>query len=275
MQKVEFHGLSDRGARPENQDQFLIAELSKSLLVRQTSLSETDHSRLLGRTQGALFVVADGMGGMGGGGVASTVAVTTLTQYFLNVMPWFFGLAEAHADELRSVLGRALARCAEEVRRASQAPGAHAQMGTTLTMAYLLWPRVFVVHVGDTRCYLFRPPDLKPVTRDHTVARKLADEHVLSEEQAARSSWRDVLWQAVGGGTEELQPEVYGLSLQEGDSLLLCTDGLSKEVEDDEIAAELASGAPASEICGRLVGRATASDKSDNVTVVVVRFPRA
>jgi serine/threonine protein phosphatase PrpC len=266
--RIECHAVSDRGrVRTTNEDQFLVGDLARTLLIGQTSLSREDHSRLVGDPLGKLLVVADGMGGMGGGSLASSVAVDTLVGYVLNAMPWFFGLDEKRQDDLADELKAAVERCQAAVERAAGED--HAPMGTTLTMAYVLWPRAYVLHVGDSRCYVFRAGHVLQVTRDQTMAQRLADSGVLDGKQAAESSWKDVLWSAIGGGESELAPEVYKVHLEAGDALLLCTDGLTKHVGDDEIAAVLAGHASAEDACVKLVGLAKAAGGSDNVTVAV------
>jgi protein phosphatase len=145
-------------------------------------------------------------------------------------------------------------------------------MGTTLTMAYLLWPRLYVVHAGDSRCYLLRGNRLEQVTRDHTVAQRLVDEGALSAADAEQSRWSHVLYNCVGGGTHEIKPEVYRARVEPGDALLLCSDGLSKVVPDETIRQELARRQGAEQTCRRLVDLANEAGGPDNVTAVVARF---
>jgi serine/threonine protein phosphatase PrpC len=130
----------------------------------------------------------------------------------------------------------------------------------------------YVVHAGDSRCYLFRGGHAHQVTRDQTIAQRLADARVLTPDQARESSWRNVVWSAVGGGTDGLHTEVYKLDLEPRDVLLLCTDGLTKHVADDEIASVLGNGSSAEETCRRLVGMANEAGGTDNITVAVAAF---
>jgi protein phosphatase len=104
------------------------------------------------------------------------------------------------------------------------------------------------------------------------MAQRLADEKVLTPEQAQESSWRDVLWSAVGGGAEELAPEVYRVDLERGDALVLCTDGLTKHVGDEEIASVMRTRTSAEDACRRLVGGAYEAGGTDNVTVAIAAF---
>jgi serine/threonine protein phosphatase PrpC len=148
-------------------------------------------------------------------------------------------------------------------------------MGTTLTMAYLLWPRLYVVHAGDSRCYLLRQGGLRQITKDHTVAQQLVERGAMTPEQAEQSRWSHVLWNCIGGGTRELNPDVYRATLQLGDSLLLCTDGLNKCVPDEAIQEVLAREGTAEDACRRLVALAHDHGGPDNVTVVVAHFREA
>src|SRR5436190_381940 len=140
--KMDCYGLTDRGhERETNEDQFLVADLSKSMLVHQTSLSHEDHTRLFGGSQGKLLLVADGMGGLTGGRQASALAVEGIANYVLNTMPWFFRLRADHEDDLSDELRAALEACQRRVEVAAAARPERRRMGTTLTLAYLLWPR--------------------------------------------------------------------------------------------------------------------------------------
>jgi protein phosphatase len=274
--KMDCFGMTDIGrVREVNEDQFLVADLSKSMLIHQTSLSHEDHTRLFGGSQGQLLVVADGMGGHRAGRQASSLAVETLTRYLLETMPWFFRLSWRQESDLKEELRAGLEECQRQIERAAAADPARRGMGTTLTLAYLLWPRLYVVHAGDSRCYLLRDGRLHQFTHDHTVAQRLVDQGVLPAEEADESRWSHVLWNCVGGNSHELNPEVYKATLRLGDTLLLCTDGLSKCVPEKQIQQILEAGRPAEETCGRLITAANAAGGPDNVTVVVARFQEA
>jgi len=273
--KMDCYGLTDVGeVRPMNEDQFLIADLNKSMLIHQTSLSHEDHTRLFGSSQGKLLLVADGVGGESGGKQASTLVVEALAHHVLNAMPWAQHLDAGHPDpdeELRA----ALEACQRRLEAAAGRDPGRQRMGTTLTMAYLLWPRLYVVHAGDSRCYLMRGGRLEQVTTDHTVAQQLVEAGQLAPEQAEGSRWSHVLYKCVGGGSHELNPDVYKATLHVGDSLLLCTDGLTNVVSDDQIRDVLGRGEGAAEACRRLVTLAKAGGGPDNITVVVAHFREA
>lgn len=269
--EIDCYGLTDRGkSRRANEDQFLIAGLSKAMLVQQTSLSIEDQTRLLGGIQGKLLVVADGMGGAVGGERASYVAVSALTHYVLNTMSWFFRLDTGLEEELQRELRQGLERCQ---RALEQDPGRREGMGTTVTMAYVRWPELHVVHAGDSRCYLHRRGQLTQLTRDHTVAQQLVEGGDLTPERAEESPMAHVLWNAVVvGGESDLSPEVHRFQLEQGDTLILCTDGLTKHVDDPDIARQVARGQPADKLVQALVDAALHGGGSDNVTVIAARF---
>jgi protein phosphatase len=271
--KMDCYGLTDVGKKREsNQDQFLFADLSRSMLVHQTSLHLDEHTRLFGGSQGKLFLVADGMGGHAAGERASTLAVDTIARYVLNTMPWFLRLREGNEDDLKEELKAAMERCQERIEDEASAHAEREGMGTTLTLAYLLWPRLYVVHAGDSRCYLLRGSRLEQITRDHTVAQQLVDQGAITPEAAEGSRWSHMLWNCIGGGSRELSPEVYKTTLAVGDTLLLCTDGLTKCVPDAPLVEVLSRGQNAEETCRQLVDEANAAGGPDNITVVVAHF---
>jgi len=269
---VDWFGLTDVGrVRQNNEDQFLTADLSKSMLVVQSSLPDGGENGRFGVHHGKLLLVADGMGGIAGGEVASGVAVQAVSQYVLNTMPWFFRVQDGREGELEDELKTALEACQRSVEAAAGS-GRLKKMGTTLTMAYLLWPRLYVVHAGDSRCYLFRGGKGHQITRDHTVAQQMVDRGLMSPEEAEESRWSHALWKCIGAGAHELNPDVYKATLEPGDTILLCTDGLSKYLPADRISRVLQKGGSAEEAARALVDAANETGGDDNVTVVVARL---
>jgi serine/threonine protein phosphatase PrpC len=271
--KMDCYGLTNTGQkRPENEDQFLIADLNKSMLIHQTSLSHEDHTRLFGGSQGKLLLVADGMGGHADGQRASALAVQTLSNYVLNTMPWFYRLPECPGADMEEELKSALEECQRQVESAGEVEPSRRKMGTTLTLAYLLWPRLYVVHAGDSRCYLLRQSRLEQITHDHTVAQQMVDRGALNPADVEGSRFSHMLWNCIGGGSHDLNPDVYKAGLKIGDTLLLCSDGLSKVVSPADIREVLARPISAEAACEELVTRANAAGGPDNITVVVAHF---
>lgn len=268
-------GLTDRGrVRSRNEDQFLVADLDKALRVRSTSIPEDLYGSLGGKEHGKLFLVADGMGGQAGGDIASSVVVETLARYVLHTMPWFFRLDAAGEDDLEQQLRAALSACREEVATVAKSSGLR-DMGTTLTLGYLMWPRLYVVHVGDSRAYLCRGGEARQLTTDHTVAQRMVEKGLMTPEQAAESRWGHALVRCVSAGSPEPEADVVKVKLATGDALLFCTDGLSKYLDPAAIAAALSKGEPAEATARALVAAANDAGGSDNVTVVVVRTREA
>src|SRR5690349_13066619 len=191
---ADLFGLTHPGqVRDSNEDQFLIAELSKSLLIVQTSLAQDDHTRLFGGPPGKLLLVADGMGGVRGGQRASRLVVETVVRYVLDTMHWFFRLQLGEESDLIEELRSGLVACQKAVEASAAAHPEHDRMGTTLTVAYVLWPRAYLIHAGDSRAYLFRGGELQQVTRDHTVAQRMVDQGVLTPEAAENTRWAHTL----------------------------------------------------------------------------------
>jgi protein phosphatase len=272
--RPDVFGSTDIGRiRTRNEDHFLIGDLDRWMMVRQTSLPMDDHTAWMGGTQGTLLMVADGMGGHGSGDIASSVAVDAFARHLIYVMPWFLHIDRNHETELVQNLRSALERCQTELRRVAAADQrVDSKMGTTLTIAYVMWPTLYVVHAGDSRCYIYRAGRLHQLTTDHTLEQRLRDTQVLRDDEPGAAQFHHILCNVVGGGTDELLAEVRRAALAPGDQVLLCTDGLHGLVPDDEISAVLASAGSSGEACERLIAAANRAGGRDNATVVVARF---
>lgn len=268
--RIDAAGLTDTGrARPVNEDAFLIATLQRSLVVHDASPAA--RGWFAGEPAGTLLVVADGMGGQGGGDIASKVGVDTVVTYLLNCMPWKTlpsNTARSSLTGVRDELSSALVAGDETVKSAGAHSGAP-HMGTTLTMAFVLWPNLYIAHVGDSRCYLLRSGKLERLTTDHTLAQQLAE--VSSEPVEATSHLHHVLWNCLGGSDDLPRPEVTKRELRLGDVLLLCSDGLTKHVEDARITALLATNEPCAARAKNLVDLANRGGGTDNITALVAQ----
>jgi protein phosphatase len=271
MVKVDVAALSHKGkVRPNNEDNFLVVRFGRFLETVLTSLPDGEVPGEFGDT-GYGMVVADGMGGMAGGEVASRLAIKLLLNLVLDTPDWIMGRDESDADE---VIRRAVSRFGavneaiiEEARRRPRLAG----MGTTLTMAASLGADLVIAHVGDSPAYLARGGKLRKLTRDHTVAQELADEaRVPVEDVPAR--FQHVLTHAIGIEETGSDPDIGRFQLADRDCLLLCTDGLTDMVDDAAIALELKRGASAADSCQALIDLALKGGGHDNVTVVVARY---
>jgi PPM family protein phosphatase len=270
--RIDAAGLTDTGrARPVNEDSFLIATLQRSLVVHDASPAA--RGWFTGEPAGTLLVVADGMGGQGGGDVASKVGVDTVVTYLLNCMPWKTLPAGQAAPRsslpgVRDALSSALVAGDETVKTAGVQTGAP-HMGTTLTMAFVLWPNLYIAHVGDTRCYLLRSGQLQRLTTDHTVAQQIAE--ISAKPVEASSHLHHVLWNCLGGSDEQPRPEVARRELKLGDVLLLCSDGLTKHLDDQRINQVLGAGGACAARAAKLVELANQAGGSDNITALVAQ----
>ncbi len=266
---IETHGRSDPGrVRENNEDSFIFANLHRTMEVEGTSLPMETPGTLQGQLQSTLLLVADGMGGEEAGDRASRMAVETYVDYILNLMPWFYRLDELHGGDLANVLRAGVARCEATIQEYQQAVPGRGRMGTTLTMAWVLWPNLYIVHAGDSRCYLLREGKLQQITKDHTVAQLMADQGKTDAQQ-----YGHVLWNAVGADANTpVKPEVTKHELQFGDYLMLCSDGLYDMVDDAKILQLMLAPSSAREATKQLINAALEGGGEDNVTTVVARF---
>jgi serine/threonine protein phosphatase PrpC len=238
--------------------------------VRKTnedSLAVLDSVGLEGLADG-LFVVADGMGGYAGGETASRLTVETVPAVVREV------LAESDGrdapDTLAEALRESIAAANEEVWKRARAHPETRRMGTTCVAALVARGQAAIGNVGDSRIYLLRGGELTQLTNDHSLVQEHVRQGELTAEEARRSRFRNVITRAIGIANA-VQPDVDRIELQEGDTLLLCTDGLTNMVREPEIARLLAQTADAQETSERLVEAALRGGGEDNVTAVVVR----
>jgi serine/threonine protein phosphatase PrpC len=271
---VTAFGVTDKGkVRPINEDQFLIAELTKAMRVQQTSLREPKLQ--VGEERAHLFLVADGMGGHRAGERASALAVAAIEQFTLNSFRWFFGSDSSDAERIlaqfQAAIRHADARILEEAAEHPELRG----MGTTVTMAFHLGAQLCVIHVGDSRAYLYRDQELYQLTEDHTVVADMVRSGTLRPDEAAGHRLRHSITNVVGGPELGVKVEARALEVHDGDRLLLCTDGLTEMVTNETIAATLQTEPAAEPAAKKLLARADEGDASDNITLIVVGFDAA
>jgi len=268
---VRSFGLTDPGrVRAVNEDQFLIAALLKALQVERTSLPQPKIQHSSNRSY--LFVVADGMGGHAGGEQASALAIHSVESFILETFKWFAQFKAREEDQVlgdfQRALGQANARILAEAAERPELGG----MGTTLTLAYSLNDVLFVAHVGDSRCYLSRNRALYRLTSDHTLLEDMVRQGTLSAEEATNHRWRHVITNVVGGNDPQVKVELHKLHLETGDVVLLCSDGLTGMLPEQEIGRALQAEADPEQTCRLLVDRANQAGGRDNITVVVAQF---
>jgi protein phosphatase len=268
---VEIAGLTHTGKiRTNNEDNFLVIRFGRFLQTMLTSLPEGHLQPDHGLT-GYGMVVADGMGGMAAGEVASRLALTLLVDLVLETPDWILSHDEPHVDE---VIARAIQRfdrvnqsVLEQARRQPWLTG----MGTTLTMALSLGANVLIAHVGDSPVYLLRQGELHRLTRDHTMAQHMAREGRIPVYDIP-PRFRHMLTNAIGVREDTSEPDIRRVSLENEDRLLLCTDGLTDMVDDAAIGSLLNRGERSQEACRALVDMALERGGRDNVTVVVATY---
>ena len=263
--RIDAVGLSHTGkVRSANEDHFAIMVLHRSIQLRSTNLQDTTILDRLRRPEVNILVVADGVGGAIGGKLASGVAVRSVVEYLAEAVGCVQDFDVDREQTFLDHLSRAVERGHDRLKAMFQAQGGPA---TTLTMVTVVWPRAYVVHVGDSRGYYLRNRTLKQFTRDQTMGDYLVDIGAVTEQHAQKAGLYNVLSSAVGG---DLVPSVGVVDLTEGDTLLLCSDGLTKHVPDERIAQLLGTNDPET-AAQSLIDAALEGGGSDNVTVVVAR----
>jgi PPM family protein phosphatase len=270
--QLDVGALSHPGhCRANNEDHFLVTRMGRTLQTLITSLPAGDVPE---RTEEVnyVMVVADGMGGHAAGEVASRMAISALVSLALDVPDWIFKVDEDHAPEIerrsRTYVQMVGAMLVERGQRDPALRG----MGTTLTAVRSLGRELLITHVGDSRAYLLRAGALHRLTRDHTYAQLLVDTGHLEAAEVAGSRHRHVLTNALGGSSEDVQVDIDRLRLENGDRVLLCSDGLTDLVDDATITTILLEATRSSDACERLVQRALDSGGGDNVTVIVAAY---
>lgn len=268
---VDVFGLTHVGmVRSENQDCFLVASLHKSMQVHHTNLPEAELGELRSPSRGYVFLVADGVGGVPGGQDASRTALSAIVDYVLQAMDLYVQLDPDVEPQFLAQLQRSVEQSHEVVRMAGEADVSHAGMATTLTMVCIRWPRGYLVHVGDSRCYMLRDGELMLLTKDQTMAQAMVDAGTLSPDQAEESNLKHVLYSAIGALRAE--PMTYSTTLRHSDIMMLCSDGITKHVSDEEIRDHLAACTSAEATAKALVDLALDRGGSDNTTVVIGRI---
>lgn len=265
--RFECSGKTDIGKqRRLNQDQFLIAQLHKSLQILRSSV-EFDSTEVFGQSMGTVMFVADGMGGANAGEVASQIAIKNTTDFLLNSMHWLFHPTESDTQRFVDDLRSAAIFSHNAVRADSETDPNHRGMGTTLTLAYLVWPMLYVLHVGDSKCYIQNKNGLTQLTKDQTLAQVLYDSGGLDTASVEESPYSHVLVSAIGidGDPDAV---VYRTRLEPNDRILLCSDGVNAHLSDEEISKIISSEISCDEICNRLIATANERGGRDNITAV-------
>ena len=241
---MEYWGLSDIGkVRAQNQDAFRIEQLDRHTI---------------------LAVVCDGMGGAKSGNIASRLAIDVFVAEVKNSYKPSMN-QEQVSQLLRSALDLANVTVYEQARQFEEFAG----MGTTLVAALLCGKNATIINVGDSRCYHITSSDIRQITVDHSVVQMMVDRGELTAEEARNYPGRNLITRAVG--TEPtVESDIFAIWVERGEALLLSSDGLHNEVEDQEILFEVVHGVNNDNCCQRLLDIANMRGSPDNVTTVLV-----
>jgi serine/threonine protein phosphatase PrpC len=268
--EVDAHGVTHQGkVRKDNQDHFLLCSLRKQLVVRLSSIPEAEGLNSESERLASLAMVADGVGGAAGGETASRLTLEAVTRYVTRVMQCYYGSLPHEGEDLSGALEEAARQCHAELLRRGDQDFDVRGMATTLTLYLSVWPRAYLLQVGDSRCYLLRGDELIQITRDQTMAQDMVDLGIMKAEDAAGTRLAHTLTSAIGG--IQNHPKVTRFDMDWGHVLLLCSDGLTRHVSDERIREVLRSMSSAKQACETLLQDALDGGGSDNVTIVVGR----
>ena len=268
--EIDAWGLTHPGnVRDQNQDHFFVGSLARGIAVDATSIDESDASVLHLDRMASLGLVADGVGGRAGGEEAARRAV----QELVSSVSRFFHRARYEESEDPEIFSRLLHEAALSVHeglvRETERRGGSKAPATTLTLFLGLWPHAYLLQVGDSRCYIYQNGALTQISQDQTLAQELVDRGVLVRSAADRSQWANVLSSAIGG--DQAVPVVTRVTRDWGTVVLLCSDGLTKHVSNEQIEHRLSSMTSARQVAEQLLQDALDGGGTDNVTVVVGR----
>ena len=240
---MQIWGLTDPGnIRQQNQDTYEIVSFG--------------HDR-------ALMIVCDGMGGAKSGNIASSMAAETFVAEVRRCQKLATG-----TERVISILKGALELANQAVYEHSGLSDDYSGMGTTLVAAFLLRNTAVVINVGDSRAYHFTREDVRLITRDHSMVAYMVERGELTQEQAKLHPGKNVITRAVG--TEpEVEGDIFTCRLRRDECILLCSDGLSNEMADQEMLFEVVHGLSKSDCCQRLLHIAKNRGAPDNVTVTL------
>jgi protein phosphatase len=250
---LEAHGVSDRGRRrSHNEDSFRV-DLDRGLLM-----------------------VADGMGGHAAGEVASAIAIKSIGEFIQlsneNAdITWPFGFDPELSFEC-NVLRSAITLAHRQVKQAAEEKDEYVGMGTTIVCALVRDDKVHIANVGDSRAYLFRNGELVQITEDHTWIAEQVRGGILAPHEVRSHPWRNVVTRALGS-RPQADIDVASFELRHADVLLLCSDGLSSMIDDQEIHRVLLKHSADLDLTGKaLIEAANVAGGEDNITVVLARF---
>lgn len=265
--EIDVCGLTHRGrVRSENADHFLIASFHRAMQVHNSSIPSNAFPALSADSRGYVFLVADGVGAFAQAANGSARAIRSVAQYLTDMSEVTLPSDPAREEEIVTRARAAFSEAHETLLQLDE-QGVQGSAVTTLTMLIAIWPRAFVVHAGDSRAYRLRDGVLTQLTTDQTMAQAMVDSGAMTRDSAEVSPLKHVLVSALG--SSQVDPEVSVLTLERQDILLLCSDGLTKHVTDDEIRERLRHESTSEATCQSLIDLALARGGQDNVTVIM------
>ena len=272
-EELDLFGITHKGnVRAENQDHFLIATVHPQLVIHGTSLPNIDDLPLRGTRLATVMVLADGVGGAAAGNEAARLATEAVTRYVSSTVRSYHAAGTASDEVFLTSLKSAALEAHSAVRAEAALRPDHRQMATTLTVGFAVWPWLYVVQVGDSRCYWFSNGELRQITHDQTVAQALVDKGIMPADRLDRSPLKHVLSSAIGA--EEAIPEVTCVDVSERESMIIiCSDGLTKHVTDAEIADHVRRMTSSEQVVRELLDLALSRGGSDNITIISARAP--
>ena len=270
---VDLAAATHKGhVRGNNEDHYLVVRFRRTL---ENVYSNLNKGMLASSydLMGYGMLVADGLGGMAAGEVASRTALTKLVELVVETPDWILDTRQPkNLETVQQRMTDRFLRIDETIREQADRDATLSGMGTTLTVAANLGRDLVIGHIGDSRAYLFRDGSLSQLTKDHTLAQAMIEAGVAGRDEPAARSMRNVLTAALGSLGPKTKPEIQRLEIKPNDHLLLCTDGLTEMVDDKTIASLLENADSADHACENLVTVALAAGGLDNVTVVLARF---
>jgi protein phosphatase len=261
---VSLFAMSDMGrVRKNNEDNSVVCNLSTGEVGVTPSLREHDLGPL-----GSLFMVADGMGGEASGEVASQLAAVTVPKRLYDNLKSLGTVSEANFVIL---LREAIEYANQIIFQKALANPAYRGMGTTTTASALFGQHLFVGQVGDSRCYLIRNKQITQLTRDQTFLNYLKDIGAELPADPEKDSRKSILTQAVGS-SETLDVKVTYIRVNQGDRILICSDGLYNMVPEADLLENAGRGDGLSDNCKALIEKANSHGGTDNITVILAQF---
>ena len=264
---AEIFGVTNVGLiRHDNQDAFLIANLETGDIATMSAPSLVSV-----HTAPFILVVADGVGGAASGALASSIATDEILR---ELHRWWHKVPKRTPESIEAALKRGIDTANRAIfQKASESPEHHG-MGTTTTLALVLDSEAYIAQVGDSRAYLVRKGTARQLTKDQSFVQRLIDAGRMTAKEAAQSEHRNIILQALGP-EEKVVTDFYRVKLENEDYLVLCSDGLSNQVSNEEIGRITRGVGRPEEICEALVEEAMHTGAPDNVTVITARLRTA